>query len=306
MSLRSTAAGRAIPVHRIDLSLPPHERYKALALKYKKQVATITPLFNELLADLGIPDAKHETINTLARWSLRRVRSREETEELRGISEVTGVEMYLLVALNVVLDLLMGCTSSVLDYIRSNEDPDRVLASSITYVGFVGVLTGVRPHLMPSLASLEHDLPSRRTTAAYLTFSDGVHALVLEKDYNTAIARHDVDGFVVATNHDFASPAFDKEPIPGAASAVGPSRTCALDDFMDDSEERAACVGDKWRRHRTAGENGITRRLAAAWTSDWPTANETTHYACVLDPDEGQVEWARVYVRPLREPHHRL
>jgi hypothetical protein len=287
----------------------------------------------------------------------------------------------LLVALNVVLDLLMGCTSSVvrseqgtcyhlrtldwamdplrrvvvqLDYIRSNEDPDRVLASSITYVGFVGVLTGVRPHLsmslnfravhhvdgrwtkfrfyahhlavllglsrsissilreylltkqVPLLASLERDLPSRRTTAAYLTFSDGAHALVLEKDYNTAIARHDIDGFVVATNHDFANPALDKELTPGATSAVGLTRMCALDDFMDDSEERAACVSAKWRRHRRAGGSGITGRLAAAWTSDWPTANETTHYACVLDPDEGQVEWARVYVRPLREPHHRL
>lgn len=170
-----------IPVYRIDLSLPPRERYKALAIEYKPQIASITPLFNQLLTDLGIPDKRHGTINTLARLMLRGVYSPTETAELRGISEVTGVDMYLLVALNVVLDLLMGCTSSTvksdagsiwhlrtldwgmdplrdvivqLNFIRSQKDsakdaqtagcsnPDEVIARSITYVGFVGVLVG--------------------------------------------------------------------------------------------------------------------------------------------------------------------
>jgi hypothetical protein len=85
------------------------------------------------------------------------------------------VEMYLLVALNTVLDLLMGCTSGAvrvsdgegdegvrmmhfrtldwgmdvlrrvvvqLDFVEKPEGG--VFARSVTYVGFVGVLTGVR------------------------------------------------------------------------------------------------------------------------------------------------------------------
>jgi hypothetical protein len=96
----------------------------------------------------------------------------EQTRELRGISKATGVEMYLMVAFNVLLDLFMGCTSGgvritengvekmvhfrtldwgmdvlrrvvvQLDFVEKEGGP--VVARSITYVGFVGILTGVR------------------------------------------------------------------------------------------------------------------------------------------------------------------
>lgn len=377
MSLLRSAAGRSIPVHRIDLSLPPRERYKALAQKYKDDVATITPLFNELLGDLGVPVARQGEVNTLARWLMRGLHSREETEELKGISDVTGVAMYLLVALNVVLDLLMGCTSSIvrsnegtcwhlrtldwgmdalrkvvvqLDFIRS-KDSDRVLASSITYVGFVGVLTGVRQNLSmslnfravhqasnlrfyahhlavllgfrPSISSIlrsyllnkgtaslqkiEHDLSTRHTTAAYLTFSDGEHGLSLEKDFASAEARHDEEGFLVATNHDVVTRAPDKTPTPGAQAAARIAHMEAMEELIEDSTERADCISGKWRRHcrsqnKGGGRKGISDRQVAAWVSDWPTTNETTHYAVVLNPAEGEVEWARVYHEPMQQP----
>lgn len=88
--------------------------------------------------------------------------------------------MYLLVAFNVLLDLLMGCTSGgarvsdnaglekmlhfrtldwsmdqlrkVVVHLDFVEKPvDAILASSVTYVGFVSVLTGVRQGLSMSL-----------------------------------------------------------------------------------------------------------------------------------------------------------
>jgi hypothetical protein len=108
---------------------------------------------------------------------LRRVYDREQMRELRGISKVAKVDMYLLVALNVLLDLLMGCTSGgamiqdghgdtrmmhfrVLDwsmdllrdvvvelqYVEYENGP--VVATSVTFLGFVGVLTGVRYALL--------------------------------------------------------------------------------------------------------------------------------------------------------------
>ncbi|KAK3703244.1 hypothetical protein LTR37_014584 [Vermiconidia calcicola] len=101
----------------------------------------------------------------------------------QGISKATGVEMYLLVCFNVLLDLFMGCSSGgaavragmdmdsgskmvhfrtldwgmpalrrvvvQLDYVLEKDGP--VIANSITYAGFVGVLTGVRKNLSMSL-----------------------------------------------------------------------------------------------------------------------------------------------------------
>lgn len=383
MITRSRSSTGNIPVHRIDLDLPPHERYKALALQYKAQISTITPLFNELLADLGIPVNRHDNVNTTARWFLRRVHSAEETEELRGISEVTGVAMYLLVALNVVLDLLMGCTSSVvrssegicwhlrtldwgmdalrrivvqLDFVRSKSSGEEIIARSISYVGFVGVLTGVRTNLSmslnfrayhnattkwahfrfylhhlavllglrpsissilrecllstvtPTLAQLKDSLSPRHTTACYLTFSSGERGLVLEKDFDTATSRMDIDGFVVATNHDVDHPASDQKPTPGATHASQSAKTEAMQDLVEDSKERSACVSSKWSEHlrsatRKNSSLGITKSQAVQWVSDWPTTNETTHYAVVMDPGAGRIAWAHVYHDPVHGPH---
>lgn len=176
-----------IQTYRIDLSLPPSERYIQVAKDFAPRMSAITPLFDKVLATV-IPWAwLRRYIQTLAFLFLRRVYSDEETEELKGISKASGVEMYFLVALNVLLDGLLGCTSGgvmvkgdkrkaknsvggmeeeskmvhfrtldwgmdelrsvlvVLEFVRSDsKDPGKVVARSITYAGFVGVLTGVR------------------------------------------------------------------------------------------------------------------------------------------------------------------
>src|SRR5437667_8322236 len=107
---------------------------------------------------------------------LRRVHSSEETAELVGIADAAGVRLHHLIALNTFLDALMGCTSGgarisegrnksgkegermlhfrTLDWgmdelrglvVRLDFVKDgRQLGSNLTYVGFVGVLTGIR------------------------------------------------------------------------------------------------------------------------------------------------------------------
>jgi hypothetical protein len=176
----------AIPRFTIDLSLDPEYRYVALSKQYRPQIQRLTALFDDLLSDFGIPKGYHTTINRIARVLLRKVHSPLETAELRGISRTARIPMYLLVSLNLVLDLLMGCTSGTvkaleegqdpvharmlhfrtldwamdplrsvvvqLDFIRSKgQNGTQILGSSITYVGFVGVLTGVREGLSLSL-----------------------------------------------------------------------------------------------------------------------------------------------------------
>ena len=167
------------PRYTIDLSLPPVERYQHVAKDFLAEVPALPRLFDELVQELH-PKISVGTIRRLARLLLRRVNSREETEELRGIHQVTGIKMYLLVAFNVLLDLLMGCTSGGVRVHEKNKvtrmlhfrtldwgmEPLRrvivhldfveksggeVIASTVTYVGYVGLLTGVRKALSISL-----------------------------------------------------------------------------------------------------------------------------------------------------------
>lgn len=168
------------PIFRINLSLPPSERYVELATLYCEKMRALRSLFDELLHMLS-PKIPVRLVHYVAWLALRRLHNKEETEELRGISRVTGIRMYFLVSLNTVLDLLMGCTSGgvrasgsdgkprmlhfrtldwdmeglrdlivQLEFVRSSN-PDKVLATSITYAGYVGILTGVRKDLSASL-----------------------------------------------------------------------------------------------------------------------------------------------------------
>ena len=167
------------PQYTIDLSLPPEQRYQRVAIDYKSQLAGIPNLFDEVIHDL-YPRISTSVIRRAAQLLLRRLYSAEETAELRGISQVTGVQMYILVAFNVLLDLFMGCTSGGvrvkdgsgntkmlhfrtldwgMDVLRKiivrldfiDDTGGSIVASSVTYVGFVGVLTGVRKNLSLSL-----------------------------------------------------------------------------------------------------------------------------------------------------------
>ncbi|KAL4938421.1 hypothetical protein BDV06DRAFT_215107 [Aspergillus oleicola] len=183
------------PTHRINLSLPPSSRYAALARQYKSQLLSITSLFDDLVLSF-LPPSFLPKIKWLARRFLRGVYDDEENAEVKGIADVTGVETYLVVALNVLLDLLMGCTSGAalsspspspfssshsrgeedevgtcmlhfrtldwampalrallvnLEFVADDRPDSPILATSITYVGFVGVLTGVRRGLSVSL-----------------------------------------------------------------------------------------------------------------------------------------------------------
>ena len=139
----------------------------------------LTSLFDEVVGDM-VRILPNRWLHFACSMMLRRVYNTEENRELKGISKATGVKMYLLVCFNVLLDLFMGCSSGgaivddrsggskmlhfrtldwgmpalrriivQLDFKMSADGP--IIARSITYAGFVGVLTGVRKHLSMSL-----------------------------------------------------------------------------------------------------------------------------------------------------------
>jgi hypothetical protein len=166
-----------IPVYKIDLDLPPRQRYVQLATDFGPKMRALVPLLDEVLEWLLPFKFLRLSFKFLASVLLRRVHSEDETEELRGMSDVTKVDMFVFVALNVLLDSMLGCTSGAvlvgedrrkiptmmhfrtldwgmdglrnllvhLEFVRSkSHEPKKVIARSITYAGFVGVLTGVR------------------------------------------------------------------------------------------------------------------------------------------------------------------
>ncbi|KAM7193214.1 hypothetical protein V8F33_007914 [Rhypophila sp. PSN 637] len=176
------------PKFTINLSLPPENRYDHVssspAMKEAIQKADIDNLFDSIIEMEFLPFAVKKTIRGLARVALRRVYTDEETKELQGISRGTGIPLFLLVCFNVLLDLLLGCTSGgvlfdeakakpqdkrriahfrtldwgmdplrhlvvELDYVHHEGGP--VIARTVGYFGYVGVLTGVRQGLSLSL-----------------------------------------------------------------------------------------------------------------------------------------------------------
>ena len=183
------------PRYIVDLSLPPEERYTHIAEDFREEIKTLPTLYDEILSLLHpIPKG---FLYFLSRLFLRRLYSEEETREIKGISKATGVELFLLVAFNVILDVLMGCTSGgvrvddgkgetkmlhfrtldwgmeslrkvvvELDFVEHADGP--VIATSVLYFGYVGILTGVRKGLSISLNFRPtHDRTTRRKRIAF-------------------------------------------------------------------------------------------------------------------------------------------
>ncbi|KAF4992503.1 hypothetical protein FDECE_13692 [Fusarium decemcellulare] len=180
------ATGVTIPKFVVDLSKPPEDRYAHIVPHFQNAVEScnLPDLFDELLHDLA-GNTLGKALAAVSRVLMRRVYVSEESAELKGISKAMGIPMHIMVAFNVLLDLLLGCTSGgartidpnsysspwatrilhfrtldwgmdrlrrivvELDFVRHAGGP--VVATTVTYLGYVGVLTGVRKGLSMSL-----------------------------------------------------------------------------------------------------------------------------------------------------------
>ncbi|KAH7067951.1 beta subunit of N-acylethanolamine-hydrolyzing acid amidase-domain-containing protein [Paraphoma chrysanthemicola] len=168
----------APPVYTIDLSLAPSRRYLQVIIDYESSLRQLPRLLDDIIDELRVPN---RIVHVIARLLLRKVHDREQNEELKGISSTLGLPIYLLVAYNVLLDLFMGCTSGgarvqpsdteeprmmhfrtldwgmpalrdiVVQYEFVEAPGAQVIARTISYVGYVGVLTGLRKELSVSI-----------------------------------------------------------------------------------------------------------------------------------------------------------
>ncbi|VUC29477.1 unnamed protein product [Clonostachys rosea] len=188
-----------IPTYRVDIALPPEQRYVEVARDFAPRMRDMTAVFNDLLASIFRYPIVCWLVKACARVFLRRLRDDEQDREVKSIAKLVDMDSYLLIALNILLDVMMGCTAGciltepdsprtpdttsrlmhfrtldwamdplrhlliVVEFVDSNDDPHRVIARSITYAGFVGTLTATRPGLSISLnyrPSNEHSCSS--------------------------------------------------------------------------------------------------------------------------------------------------
>lgn len=247
-----------------------------------------------------------------------------------------------------------------LDFIDSLRPQEGVIASTITYVGYVGVLTGVRkglsvslnfrpchdsssrlvnfrfhlnhvlillgfrpsissllrqclfssrslslqhPSSANSLSALQAQLPSIRTTAAYLIMCDGERTVVVEKDRATATVICSGD-FVVATNHDVADEVAERKTPNAYNEGRSALRLGGIDELVKESIHRKELVCDLWKKSRQSGRCKTQRegwkhaRIAdvVGWMNKYPILNEETHYATIMDPSAGTIVWTRRYI----------
>jgi hypothetical protein len=171
------------------------------------------------------------------------------------------------------------------------------------------------------------------STAYYLCVSSGRETTVIEKDLKTAKLRSSTE-FIVVTNADIddddedAAEAGSKKKAmskrPGKKArptmkAPSPPAT-ALDELIEDANERKVCAEKNYRsllrRQAKASRQGCgvdseaPADLSALLPSvedivelvqKYPTTNECTHFAAVLDPLEGRITRCRHWLEPIDE-----
>lgn len=189
---------------------------------------------------------------------------------------------------------------------------------------------------LPSCADVVEQLSCREkpllSTACYLCFSSGCETTIVEKDLSTAKLRSSTE-FIVVTNADVDDETNNAANRPEdramsklagkaakTAKKAAPPPVTALEELIEDANERKVCAEKNYRsllRHRskalrTRGSDdledpGYSSALLPSvgdiveLVQKYPTTNECTHFAAVLDPLEGKIAWCRYWLEPVDE-----
>ncbi|KAJ7583397.1 beta subunit of N-acylethanolamine-hydrolyzing acid amidase-domain-containing protein [Mycena floridula] len=345
--------GHEPPTFQLDLSLPPRERHAHICAAFREQLAEVQSIWDDIFNSILVGFVG-KGLKALAPHLLKRVFSEEETEEIKGISQASGIPIHLVVAFNTFLDLFSGCTSGGVKSTATDSRTARMLhfrgldwemeplrdlvihlelvrdgqvvARTITYAGYVGVLTAVRPGLSLSLnyrARIEssssvfahryHQLmillgrrpsipsvlrgillapkPLIKSSPCYLTFCSPTSVLIVEKDLKSAVI-HVSNDFLVVTNHDVRMESHDWKSELRVHGIQDP----LLGDSVDRKERLIELFEESrgQRKTRKIRDDDVQR-----WMETRPIVNEMTHYSCLMDPSVGEVQWIKAYDEPI-------
>ena len=163
-------------------------------------------------------------------------------------------------------------------------------------------------HIAP--VSLENQVATfqrLRFPPCYLILSDGGSTAVIERDLKTAELRTDKE-FIIITNNDTKS--FDSDnPQQSRSKKEKSSLVLDMDSWIEESEERRACVWRKWssvkrRQEKKLFKEGVSQEDVASngwasvregtlksWLRAYPVMNECTHFICIMDAQQGTVRF---------------
>ncbi|KAK1978946.1 beta subunit of N-acylethanolamine-hydrolyzing acid amidase-domain-containing protein [Colletotrichum cereale] len=174
--------------------------------------------------------------------------------------------------------------------------------------------------ITPSVTAAVKKFISMPTSPCYITLCDGFKVVGVLKDLCTGRAKKS-SLFQVQCNHDL-----DHETCCGHKANNSPSKvTQAIilsnEDWLDESEERQQALEEKWLQHMAAvakktgpelqGQRnsicldadipaefdrdievpGVSEPILQQWVKTYPTTNEYTHFACIMDPASGNIRW---------------
>lgn len=163
----------------------------------------------------------------------------------------------------------------------------------------------------PDLAAIKASLPARRSTAAYLIFSDGDTTVTMEQENCTAVVGSSSE-LIIITNHDVSS---EERPVP-VQENIEPKPPQALkltgrEDLVEQSTTRKRCMAQlhlhavrRPKKSNTARGDHVAVSEHELFTAldGYPITNEETHYSVVMDPKAGKVVWIKRFSEPIKNP----
>ncbi|TVY36978.1 hypothetical protein LSUB1_G004347 [Lachnellula subtilissima] len=300
-----TPQNEPIPTYRIDLSLAPSERYKSMATDLAPKMRAITPLFDKVLSTfiawrllrLFVEFFSFHLPSTLLGCTSGGVLVGGGKKRMRG-GQGRGQENDRMMHFRTLDWEMEGLRSVivVLEFVRSkSETPEEVIARTITYAGFVGVLTGVRKDLSlslnfrpnhdcstrslrihqllvlfgfrPSIASIlrstilpgspGHGIPPLSDSTLHLSSQRTAPCyMILCDGMRTTVIEKDILDAKIRTSSTFVVQTNHD------TSQHGDIPVEDLEAWVEESEERMDCVQKKWnalqRRHERKQAKGKT------------------------------------------------
>jgi hypothetical protein len=152
-----------------------------------------------------------------------------------------------------------------------------------------------KPQPLPTYAALLQRVPSIPTTSCYLTLSDGQETCVIEKDRVTAILRTS-RSFISVTNHDVSTEETTRN------TKIAANAPAEMRDILDDSYERRdelekrykkLCDRKKYLPGASEEDVAIELKHVERLVLKYPTSNECTHFAAIMDPTECDISMIR-------------
>jgi hypothetical protein len=150
---------------------------------------------------------------------------------------------------------------------------------------------------LPTYTAILQRFPFIPTTSCYLTLSDGQETCVIEKDRVNATSRTS-KSFITVTNHDVST----EETTRNTKHHTDVPDITGMQEVLEESYERRDELEKRYRkiRERQSYADGTAEEEVAIDMRDverlvlkYPTSNECTHFAAIMDPTDCDIAWIR-------------